>query len=74
MDDVDRLEVPDDLRRACSPFRGGGLFEALNDSSKRNALRWVKLAKTEKPARSASSSLAGFQLQAKSSRVLTLRV
>ena len=49
MDDVDRLEVPDDLRRALQSVPGAEVyFEALNDSSKRNALRWVKLAKTEK--------------------------
>jgi uncharacterized protein YdeI (YjbR/CyaY-like superfamily) len=47
MDDVDRLEIPSDLEKALKeqpdalPF-----FEALNASSKRNALRWVKLAKT----------------------------
>ncbi len=47
MDDVDRLEIPSDLHKALKeqtdalPF-----FEALNASSKRNALRWVKLAKT----------------------------
>ena len=49
MDDVDRLEVPDDLRRVLQSLPGAEVFfEALNDSSKRNALRWVKLAKTEK--------------------------
>lgn len=47
MDDVDRLEIPSDLHASLKeqpnalPF-----FEALNASSKRNALRWVKLAKT----------------------------
>ena len=47
MDDVDRLEIPSDLHASLKeqpnalPF-----FEALNASSKRNTLRWVKLAKT----------------------------
>lgn len=48
MDDVDRLEVPTDLRQALNGQAGAlAFFEGLNASSKRNALRWVKLAKTK---------------------------
>ena len=48
MDDVDRLEIPEDLRRALDAKPGAlAFFEGTNDSSKRNALRWVKLAKTK---------------------------
>jgi len=48
MDDVDRLEIPEDLRRALDAKPGAlAFFEGTNASSKRNALRWVKLAKTE---------------------------
>ena len=48
MDDVDRLEIPEDLRRALDAKSGAlAFFEGTNSSSKRNALRWVKLAKTE---------------------------
>ena len=49
MDDVDQLIIPDDLRAALSKRHGAlAFFEAINDSSKRNALRHVKLAKTAK--------------------------
>ena len=48
MDDVDRLEIPEDLRQALDAKSGAlAFFEGTNASSKRNALRWVKLAKTE---------------------------
>lgn len=48
MDDVDRLEIPEDLRRALDAKPGAlAFFEGTNASSKRNALRWVKLSKTE---------------------------
>jgi uncharacterized protein YdeI (YjbR/CyaY-like superfamily) len=49
MDDVDRLIIPPDLRAALDSRPGAReFFEAINASSKRNALRYVKLAKTEK--------------------------
>lgn len=59
MDDVDALLIPDDLRAALVD-RAGALkfFEAINDSSKRNALRHVKLAKTEKTRRKRIEQLA----------------
>lgn len=49
MDDVDNLIVPEDLKRAL--LRKANAFEffnAINDSSKRFVLRWLKIAKTEK--------------------------
>lgn len=47
MDDVDRLDIPSDLYDAlCEQPDALRFFNALNASSKRNALRWVKLAKT----------------------------
>lgn len=49
MDDVDNLIVPKDLALALSKRKGASeFFEALNPSSKRFVLRWVKLAKTDK--------------------------
>lgn len=49
MDDVDQLLVPDDLANALNKLEGAAdFFEALNPSSKRFVLRWVKLSKTEK--------------------------
>lgn len=49
MDDVDKLIVPDDLQEALGKLDGATLFfHAINDSSKRFVLRWIKLAKTEK--------------------------
>lgn len=49
MDDVDRLIVPQDLLDALAADPGAAaFFNAINDSSKRFVLRWIKLAKTEK--------------------------
>jgi uncharacterized protein YdeI (YjbR/CyaY-like superfamily) len=49
MDDVDNLIVPKDLSDALSTYEGASaFFTAINDSSKRFVLRWIKLAKTEK--------------------------
>jgi uncharacterized protein YdeI (YjbR/CyaY-like superfamily) len=49
MEDVDKLMVPDDLLNALARFDGASeFFNAINDSSKRFVLRWIKLAKTEK--------------------------
>ncbi|MEN1786294.1 MAG: YdeI/OmpD-associated family protein [Bacteroidota bacterium] len=47
MDDVDNLIVPDDLIAELSKFEGAtDFFNAINASSKRFVLRWIKLAKT----------------------------
>jgi uncharacterized protein YdeI (YjbR/CyaY-like superfamily) len=49
MDDVDKLIVPEDLLKALAAYEGASeFFHAINDSSKRFVLRWIKLAKTEK--------------------------
>lgn len=49
MDEVDQLIVPEDLQKELDKHAGAReFFYAINDSSKRFALRWLKLAKTEK--------------------------
>jgi uncharacterized protein YdeI (YjbR/CyaY-like superfamily) len=49
MDDVDKLIIPKDLQEALKKYKGATeFFYAINDSSKRFVLRWIKLAKTEK--------------------------
>lgn len=49
MDDVDNLIVPEDLKSILKSKEGAfEFFNSINDSSKRNSLRWLKLAKTEK--------------------------
>jgi uncharacterized protein YdeI (YjbR/CyaY-like superfamily) len=49
MDDVDQLIVPQDLQDELEKHAGATeFFYAINDSSKRFVLRWLKLAKTEK--------------------------
>lgn len=49
MDDVDNLIIPEDLEKALKAKPAAmDFFLAINDSSKRFVLRWLKLAKTEK--------------------------
>ena len=49
MDDVDKLIVPKDLHQALEGrAEASDFFHAINDSSKRFVLRWIKLAKTDK--------------------------
>jgi uncharacterized protein YdeI (YjbR/CyaY-like superfamily) len=49
MDDVDNLVVPVDLEETLKKYKGATeFFYAINDSSKRFVLRYIKLAKTEK--------------------------
>lgn len=49
MEDVDNLVVPEDLQNALKKYEGATeFFYAINDSSKRFVLRYIKLAKTEK--------------------------
>ncbi len=49
MDDVDNLIIPNDLQKALNINNEAKLFfEAINASSKRFVLRWIKLAKTDK--------------------------
>lgn len=59
MDDVDNLIVPEDLREELSKYNEANeFFDSINDSSKRFALRWLKLAKTEKTRRKRINKLA----------------
>jgi uncharacterized protein YdeI (YjbR/CyaY-like superfamily) len=59
MDDVDNLLIPDDLEKALAKRLGAtDFFENINASSKRNALRWVKLAKTPKTRNSRIEKIA----------------
>jgi uncharacterized protein YdeI (YjbR/CyaY-like superfamily) len=49
MDDVDNIIMPNDLQEALTKNNEAKLFfEAINASSKRFVLRWIKLAKTNK--------------------------
>lgn len=49
MEEVDNLIIPDDLLQALEKKKGAlSFFNALNDSSKRFALRWLKLSKTDR--------------------------
>lgn len=49
MDDVDKLIIPDDLKSALQKVpEAFEFFDAINDSSKRFVLRWLKLSKTDK--------------------------
>lgn len=59
MDDVDKLIVPEDLKAALSKHDGAPeFFNAINDSSKRFVLRYIKLAKTEKTRESRIAQIA----------------
>jgi uncharacterized protein YdeI (YjbR/CyaY-like superfamily) len=49
MDDVDKLIIPPDLKNTLKEDqRAREFFESINPSSKRFALRWLRLSKTEK--------------------------
>ena len=68
MDDVDNLIVPKDLSVALSKLEGAfDFFNAINDSSKRFVLRWIKLAKTDKTRKSRIAKIA--QLSAKGEKL-----
>ena len=59
MDDVDRLEVPQDLQEELDKVPGASeFFHGINDSSKRFVLRWLKLAKTDKTRTARIQNLA----------------
>ena len=48
LDNVERLEMPDDLRREFDEYPGSRrLFDRFPNSSKRGILEWIKSAKTE---------------------------
>lgn len=59
MDDVDNLILPDDLKKALDEVtQARTFFEAINPSSKRFVLRWIKLAKTEKTRKNRIQKIA----------------
>ena len=61
MDDVDNLIVPDDLKAALSRDNDALMFfDAINDSSKRFVLRWIKLAKTDKTRKNRIDKIASL--------------
>lgn len=59
MDDVDKLIVPEDLTEALYKYEGAAeFFHAINPSSRRFVLRWIKLAKTDKTRSSRIEQIA----------------
>lgn len=68
MDEVDQLIVPKDLQEELDKHAGAKeFFYAINDSSKRFVLRWLKLAKTEKTRKARILELA--QLSARGEKL-----
>lgn len=66
MDDVDKLIIPNDLQAALNKLKGAfEFFDAINDSSKRFVLRWVKLAKTAKTRESRIHKIAALSSMGK---------
>ncbi len=61
MNDVDQLIVPDDLQELLKKYAGATeFFHAINESSKRFVLRYIKLAKTEKTRMKRIEQIAGL--------------
>lgn len=59
MSDVDQLVLPPDLQAGLDAQPGASVFfHAINDSSKRFVLRWLKLAKTPKTRAARVAELA----------------
>ncbi|MEM6725286.1 MAG: YdeI/OmpD-associated family protein [Bacteroidota bacterium] len=68
MNDVDNLIIPKDLAAGLAKYPSATeFFHAINDSSKRFVLRWLKLAKTEKTRANRIEKLA--QLSAKGEKL-----
>lgn len=66
MDDVDRLLIPDDLGQALSKSNGASdFFNNLNPSSKRFALRWIKLAKSDQTREKRINRIAELSAEGK---------
>lgn len=64
MDDVDKLIVPKDLQEALTKYSEAKLFfDAINNSSKRFVLRWIKLAKTDKTRASRIEKIVQLSLK-----------
>lgn len=61
MEDVDKLMVPKDLQKALARQESATeFFYAINDSSKRFVLRWLKLARTEQTRTARVAQLAAL--------------
>ncbi|GAB5565252.1 MAG: YdeI/OmpD-associated family protein [Winogradskyella sp.] len=68
MNDVDMLIKPDDLEKELSEQPEAlAFFDAINDSSKRFVLRWIKLAKTDKTRKNRIKKIV--QLSAKGEKL-----
>lgn len=66
MEDVDALTVPDDLATALGAHpSASGNFAAFSVSSRRNTLRWLKLAKTPETRRKRTQKIAELAAQNK---------
>lgn len=64
MDDVDNLIIPCDLLKALAKNNEAKLFfDAINASSKRFVLRWIKLAKTDKTRNSRIDQIVQLSLK-----------
>jgi uncharacterized protein YdeI (YjbR/CyaY-like superfamily) len=64
MDDVDNLIIPSDLLKALAKNNEAKLFfDAINASSKRFVLRWIKLAKTDKTRNSRIDQIVQLSLK-----------
>ncbi|HAA10262.1 MAG TPA: hypothetical protein DCE41_00665 [Cytophagales bacterium] len=64
MNDVDNLILPGDLEKALAEKPpADAFFRSINDSSKRNALRWLKLSKTERTRKSRITKLVLLSAQ-----------
>ena len=66
MDDVDRLIIPEDLKKALDVFPvAAHFFTHINPSSKRFVLRWLKLAKTAKTRQARIDKLVALSREEK---------
>ncbi len=64
MNDVDQLIIPDDLAKALKAKAGAWeFFTSVNKSSKRNMLRHIKIAKTEKTRSARVSKITSLAAQ-----------
>lgn len=69
MEDVDNLVVPEDLLLELAKHKGATeFFNAINPSSKRFVLRWLKIAKTAKTRNSRIKKIS--ELSAKGEKLL----
>ncbi|MEM9551958.1 MAG: YdeI/OmpD-associated family protein [Pseudomonadota bacterium] len=59
LDDVERLEVPSDLRAALADRDAGPAWEAYPRSVKRGSLEWIKTAKTDRTRAARIAEVSG---------------